>query len=205
MSETVEFEMKKQFENYIIIVKNMSEDKETGFYDAYGDDALVFGYIMKQKIKYRNFRTAKIFKKMHYSDKSNEKKQKLQKVFTAYSGVPLNKLQEMIGILDYYHVNYIVVDKMQNYQVTHINQFKDNKYNIYYQKGLYYNRIMRKVKNINEFLKTNSDSGEIMYLIYDIERCIDDYRKRTKFVENKNVESKNVENRKKIGKVENEN
>ena len=28
------------------------------------------------------------------------------------------------------------------------------------------------MKSINEFLRNNSDSGEIMYLIYDIERCI---------------------------------
>ena len=68
--------------------------------------------------------------------------------------------------------------KMQNYKITNMKQFKDNKYDFYYQKGLYYKRILYKVKNINEFLRNNSDTGEIMYLIYDIERCIDDYCKR---------------------------
>ena len=43
MSQTVEFEMNKQLKNYIVIVKNMSEDREKSFYDAYGKDALVFG------------------------------------------------------------------------------------------------------------------------------------------------------------------
>lgn len=69
-------------------------------------------------------------------------------------------------------------------------QFKDNSYEIYYQKGLYYKRILYKINTINRFLRANSDSGEILYLIYDIERCIDDYRKKYK----------NLKNKKKIGK-----
>ena len=51
MSETVEFEINKQFKNFVVVVKNMSENREKSFYDAYGKDALVFGYIMKQKIR----------------------------------------------------------------------------------------------------------------------------------------------------------
>ena len=50
MSETIEFEIKKQFNNYLIVVKTMSNDKEESFYNAYGKDALVFGYVMKSKI-----------------------------------------------------------------------------------------------------------------------------------------------------------
>ncbi len=194
MSETVEFEIKKQFENYLVIVKTMSNDREKSFYDAYGKDAIVFGYVMKSKIRYRNFRIAKTFKKLHYFDKNAGKGQKSQNVFTAYSGVPSYKLQEIISVLDYYHINYIVVDKMQNYKITYMRQFKDNSYEIYYQNGLYYKRILYKLKNINRFLRANSDSGEILYLIYDIERCIDDYRKKYK----------NLKNKKKIGKKENE-
>lgn len=178
MSETVEFEINKQFENYIVIVKTMSKDREKGFFDAYGKDALVLGYIMKLKIRYRNCKVAKTFKKMHYVDKNSKENQKMQRVFTAYSGIPTYKMQEMISVLNYYHVNYIIVDKMNNYQITHIRQFKDNKYEFYYKKGLYYKRIVYKMRMINEFLRANSDSGEILYLIYDIERCIDDYQKR---------------------------
>lgn len=180
MSETVEFEINKQFKNYIVIVKTMSKNREKGFYDAYGKDALVFGYVMKLKIRYRNFHISKTLNKRHYSNKDNVTGQKRQRVFTAYSGVPLYKLQEIISVLNYYHINYIIIDKMQNYEITHIKQFNDNKYELYYQKGLYYKRILYKMKSIDEFLRTNSDSGEIMYLIYDIERCIDDYRKRNK-------------------------
>ena len=33
MSQTVEFEMNKQLKNYIVIVKNMSEDREKSFYE----------------------------------------------------------------------------------------------------------------------------------------------------------------------------
>ena len=32
MSETVEFEIKKQFKNYLVIVKTMSNDREKSFY-----------------------------------------------------------------------------------------------------------------------------------------------------------------------------
>lgn len=182
MSETVEFEIKNQFKNYLVIVKTMSNDREESFYNAYGKDSLVFGYIMKSKIRYRNFHVAKTFKKLHYFDRNSEKK---QKVFTSYSGIPSYKLKEIISVLDYYHINYIIVDKTQNYKITNMRQFKDNSYEIYYQKGLYYKRILYKIKTINRFLRANSDSGEILYLIYDIERCIDDYRKKYKNLKRK--------------------
>ena len=76
MSETVEFEIKKQFKNFLVIVKTMSSDREKSFYIAYGKDALVFGYVMKSKIRYRNFRVAKMFKKLHYFDKKAGEGQK---------------------------------------------------------------------------------------------------------------------------------
>lgn len=177
MSETVEFEIKNQFKNYLVIVKTMSNDREKSFYSAYGKDALIFGYIMKSKIIYRNFYVAKTFKKLHYFDRDSEKR---QKVFTSYSEIPSYKLKEIISVLDYYHINYIIVDKIQNYKVLNMWQFKDNSYENYYQKGLYYKRILYKIKTINIFLRSYSDSGEILYLIYDIERCIDDYRKKFK-------------------------
>ena len=177
MSETVEFEIKNQFKNYLVIVKTMSNDREKSFYSAYGKDALIFGYIMKSKIIYRNFYVAKTFKKLHYFDRDSEKR---QKVFTSYSEIPSYKLKEIISVLDYYHINYIIVDKIQNYKVLNMRQFKDNSYENYYKKGLYYKRILYKIKTINIFLRSYSDSGEILYLIYDIERCIDDYRKKFK-------------------------
>lgn len=177
MSETVEFEIKNQFKNYLVIVKTMSNDREKSFYSAYGKDALIFGYIIKSKIIYRNFYVAKTFKKLHYFDRDSEKR---QKVFTSYSEIPSYKLKEIISVLDYYHINYIIVDKIQNYKVLNMRQFKDNSYENYYQKGLYYKRILYKIKTINIFLRSYSDSGEILYLIYDIERCIDDYRKKFK-------------------------
>ncbi len=187
MSETIEFEMNKQFKDYVIIVKNMSKDKEKYFYDTYGKDALVFGYVMKQKIRYRSFCVSKTFRKMQCFNKKKDRNIKKEKIFTAYSGMPSYKVQEIMSVFNYNHVNYIIVDKMENYKVTHIKQFKDNKYDFYYLKGLYYKRIIYKIKNISEFLRNNSDSGEIMYLIYDIERCINDYCKRKN---NRNLELK---------------
>ena len=180
MSETVEFEIKNQFKNYIVIVKKMSKDREKIFYETYRKDALVFGYIMKSKIQYRNFHIAKVYKKLHFIDKNIKEQQKMQNVFTSYSREPSYKLQEIISVLDYYHINYIIIDKMQNDKITYMRQFKDNKYESYYQKGLYFKRILYKMKNITKFLRANSDSGEILYLIYDIERCIDDYQKKYK-------------------------
>ena len=182
MSETIEFEIKKQFNNYLIVVKTMSNDKEESFYNAYGKDALVFGYVMKSKIKYRNFQVAKKFKKLHYFDKKSQKK---QKIFTSYSGIPSYKLKEIVSVLDYCHINYIIVDKTQNYNIISIRQFEDNRYESYYQQSVYYKRILYKIKTINRFLRANSDSGEILYLIYDIERCIDDYRKKYKNLKRK--------------------
>ena len=88
-------------------------------------------------------------------------------------------------MLDYCHINYIIVDKTQNYNIISIRQFEDNRYESYYQQSVYYKRILYKIKTINRFLRANSDSGEILYLIYDIERCIDDYRKKYKNLKRK--------------------
>ena len=96
MSQTVEFEMNKQLKNYIVIVKNMSEDREKSFYDAYGKDALVFGYIMKQKIRYRSFQISKTLRKMKCFNEICKEKKKKERIFTAYSGVPSYKIQEII-------------------------------------------------------------------------------------------------------------
>ena len=76
MSETVEFEIKKQFINYLIIVKTMSNDREECLYNAYGKDALVLSYVMKAQIRYRNFHISKTFKKLHYFDKKAGEGQK---------------------------------------------------------------------------------------------------------------------------------
>ena len=180
MSETIEFEINKQFGNYLVLIKTMSKDREKCFYRAYGKNALVLGYVMKATIQYRNFKITKTFQKLHYLEKTEKAKPKMQHVFTAYSNVPSYRLQEIVSVLDYYHINYIMVDKMQNYSITSIQHFKDNRYEHYYQKGLYYKRILYKIKNINRFLRAISDNGEILYLIYDIERCIKDYQKNFK-------------------------
>lgn len=185
----METEYHQKYPNSILLVLSGN------FYNVYGKDALVLSYVMKAQIRYSNFHISKTFKKLHYFDKKAGEGQKRQKVFTAYSGIPAYKLKEIISALEYYHINYIIVDKMQNYQIIHMAQFKDNNYGNYYQKGLYYKRILYKIKNINSFLKSNANSGEILYLIYDIERCIGDFRKKYK----------NLKNKEKIGKRENEN
>lgn len=94
MSETVEFEINRQLKNYVVIVKNMSEDREKSFYDAYGKDALVFGYIMKQKIRYRMFRVSKTLRKMQASTKmmkKNRRKRKSLRPTVAYHHINFRK------------------------------------------------------------------------------------------------------------------
>lgn len=111
MSETVEFEIKKQFINYLIIVKTMSNDREECLYNAYGKDALILSYVIKSKIRYRNFLVAKTFKKLHYFDKNAGEAQRGQNVFTAYSGIPAYKLKEIVSALDYYHKTILLLIK----------------------------------------------------------------------------------------------
>lgn len=94
MSETVEFEINKQFKNFVVVVKNMSENREKSFYDAYGKDALVFGYIMKQKIRYRNFRVSKTLRKMqcfNEDDEKNRRKRKSLRPTVAYHHINFRK------------------------------------------------------------------------------------------------------------------
>ena len=96
MSETIEFEMNKQLKDYVVIVKNMSKDREKCFYDAYGKDALVFGYVMKQKIKYRSFSVSKTLRKMQYFNKENSISAKKEKVFTGFTGFSVKTFSSII-------------------------------------------------------------------------------------------------------------
>lgn len=178
MNQTMEMEINKEFNDYVVLYKTMSKDRTKGFYTVYGKDAIVFAYLLKQKIRYKYLSIAKVVKKMLCFNKKSDEKNKKEKVFTSTCTVPLYKLNEVTSVLNYNHVNYMIVDKIENCSITTKKEFKANKYDECYTKGLRYKRIIPKINSIIAFLRGNSDSGEIMYLIYDIERCIDDFKKR---------------------------
>ena len=186
MNQTMEAEINKEFENYIVIYKTMSEDRTKGFYRVYGKDAIVFAFLLKLKIRYKYINVAKVKRKMLSSNKEEDNKK--EKVFTSYVSVPLHKFNEIVSVLNYNHANYMIIDKAANYNVMVRKEFKANKYDYYYNKGLHYIRILPKINTIESFLERNSDNGEIMYLIYDIERSIDDFKKRN---ENRNTKDNN--------------
>lgn len=186
MNQTMEVEINKEFENYIVIYKTMSDDRTKGFYRVYGKNAIVFAYLLKLKIRYKYINVAKVKRKMLSSNKKEDNKK--EKVFTSYVSVPLQKFNEIVSVLNYNHANYMIIDKAANYNVMVRKEFKANKYDYYYNKGLHYIRILPKINTIESFLERNSDNGEIMYLIYDIERSINDFKKRN---ENRDTKDNN--------------
>ena len=83
MNQTMEVEINKEFENYIVIYKTMSDDRTKGFYRVYGKDAIVFAYLLKLKIRYKYINVAKVKRKMLSSNRKEDNKTARSRLYTS--------------------------------------------------------------------------------------------------------------------------
>lgn len=118
------------------------------FYYAYGKDA----YILSDLFGY----------------KLNEFETNIYSV-----GFPSNSYSKVISRLEQLKINYLILDKRNNYDVLEFQNYKNlNNYNEYFEKAKKENLIKIRIQKINEYLLKNINSAHIKEKIYEIEKIL---------------------------------
>lgn len=115
------------------------------FYYCYGKDAYIISYFFNYK---------------------------LNLVENTYScGFPNQSLNKIISKLEEKKINYIIIDRRNNYDVEEKETFKNlNNYNKYYEKAKEIIGLKVRIQKINEYLLEKMDKKKI----YDIEKILKD-------------------------------
>lgn len=104
-----------------------------GFYHIYGRDADIISYLFDYRIK--------------ETDGKNKS-----------CGFPLNSINKITAKLQELKINYLIIDRRNNFEVDEEMDNKDlNRYMEYYKKANKYVNIKRRIQNINSFLLENID------------------------------------------------
>lgn len=142
----------------INIVKNVKEIhnkyvvlvKVGNFYYCYGKDSYIISYLFKYKIN-------------------------ILKDYTYSCSFPQNASNKVISILENKQVNYIILDRRNNYEIIEKSDNRNlNRYDKIYEIGRRENVKRMRVENIYSYLLENIDNKE---LIDNIEKVINERRK----------------------------
>lgn len=122
------------------------------FYNAYGKDAYIISNLFKYKI------------------------QEIENV--PFSGFNIKVKPRIIAALDEQKINYIVLDKRNNYDVDEKVDFKNlNKYEErYYKSRKEVNKQLR-IEKIYKMLQENSNKEEIYSILAKVEEVLNERRK----------------------------
>lgn len=122
------------------------------FYHVQGKDDCVLSYLFGYKIK----------------ELGNNKE----------CGFPLNAINKVKAKLENLKINYLVIDRRNNYDVDEKSYNKDlNNYCDYFEKANKYINIKRRIQNINEYLLDNISSSSSIDILRKIEDIIYEKRK----------------------------
>lgn len=118
------------------------------FYYAYGKDAYILSDLFGYKLN--NFET------------------------NIYSvGFPSNSYSKVISRLERLKINYLILDKRNNYEVLEFQNYKNlNNYNEYFEQAKKEILIKIRIQKINEYLLKNIKSAHIKEKIYGIEKIL---------------------------------
>lgn len=142
----------------INIVKNVKEIhnkyivlvKIGNFYYCYGKDSYIISYLFKYKIN-------------------------ILKDYTYSCSFPQNASNKVISILENKQVNYIILDRRNNYEIIEKSDNRNlNRYDKIYEIGRRENVKRMRVEKIYSYLLENIDNKE---LIDNIEKVINERRK----------------------------
>lgn len=119
------------------------------FYYIYGKDSYIMSYLFGYTLR------------------------KVEKIYTC--AFPKNSLNKVIVGLEKKKINYIIVDKQNNYNID----FKDknnnlNRYEEIYEKAKEYINLKSRVDNINKFLNNNINKKDIHKILLEIEDVINE-------------------------------
>lgn len=118
------------------------------FYHVYGRDAYILSYIFGYKIK------------------------DLEKNYKE-CGFPIGALAKVKAKLENYQINYLIIDRRNNYDVDEKEDYKNlNKYDKYYERANKYINCKRRVDAIAEFLTQNIETDNFTKLLGRMEEII---------------------------------
>ena len=144
----------------INVVKNIKEIhisdvvliKNGKFYNVYGKDAYIISYLFDYKLK------------------------KIEDIFVC--GFPYNSLNLVIAKLEDKKINYLIVDKRNNYEVDDIFDNKNlNRYHKYFEKAKQYVNYKIRLDNIYDFMLNNIEKSDFKDIIMKLEKVINEGRK----------------------------
>ena len=122
------------------------------FFHVYGKDAYIISYFFEYKIK------------------------TVEKIPTC--GFPINSINRIRSKLEENKINYLIVDRRNNYDVNETYDFKNlNNYEKYFEKARPVISTRNRIKNINQYLSDNENNKDTKKLLNDIERLIHERRK----------------------------
>ena len=143
--------MNKMIETIELLNKNnLCIIKIGNFYHAYGKDSFILSYLFNYKID----------------------------LFKNECGFPMVSLNKVLAKLEDEKLNYIVIDKRNNYDVELQQDFKNlNKYEAVYAKSKNYVNYKSRVDNINKNLMELIHKQDFRKLLGEVEKLIDERRK----------------------------
>lgn len=119
------------------------------FYHVYGKDSYIISYFFGYKIK---------------------------NVENCYMcGFPINSINKVMAKLEENKINYLIVDRRNNYELDTISDNKNlNNYNKYFEKSKKYINYKKRIENVNEFLINNVEKEEFKKIIQEMEKIINE-------------------------------
>ena len=122
------------------------------FYYAYGKDSYIMSYIFGYKLK------------------------KIDNISSC--GFPNNSLNRIIAKLEENRVNYIIVDRRNNYEIDEAFDNKNlNNYIKIFEKAKKYVNYKNRIDNINNFMLENIEKENFKNIIQKLEEVINERRK----------------------------
>ncbi len=122
------------------------------FYHVYGKDAYIISYLFSYKLK------------------------ELEGM--PLCGFPLSSLNKIIAKLEEIKINYLIVDRKNNYEVEENSDNKNlNNYTKYFEKAKKYVNYKIRIKNVYNFMLDNVDKADFINIIRKMEDVVDERRK----------------------------
>lgn len=127
--------------------------KIENFYNVYGKDAYILSYLFEYKI--------------------------VEKEGVPTCGFPINAISKVENILEKSKVNYIVVDRRNNYdeEEKYVDK-QENKYDRVFEKSEKLVEIILRIQKINNILLQSKEDENIKEILDKIEKVIDSERRK---------------------------
>ena len=137
----------------VIHPKNVLLVKIGSFYHAYGRDSYIISYLFGYKLIVVDGNTSSC-------------------------GFPIHSLNKILARLEREKINYLNVDRRNNYETDAIMEFDNlNTYEENYKKAKIYINYKRRIDDINSFLVESVQDSDFKEILQEMENVIDERRK----------------------------